>query len=231
MTRLTLLGLLLTVSACSDGGGTGTPMGSSGGTMGTTGGKGSGGSGASSMGGKVGSGGATGSGGLSGAARGAVSIHIIETPGCSLMDQYQDFPIVPGGRPVTAAGVTKMLEHGTVVNGKEVRVACSIRGAAPPYQVLGQIRTGVGAEPRLVDLGALLSVGIPGVDSLVLAVPDLPDSYAGAAPEGCTYTATELDPAAGRVVGSFVCGTLQGQTSKDPCKVGESYFAFENCSR
>ena len=182
------------------------------------------------MGGKVGSGGAMGSGGSTGAARGAVSLHIVATPGCLLTDQYQDFPIVPGGRLVTAAGAVKMLEDGTVENGQEVHVQCSIRGPAP-YQVLATISTGQSIQKRFIDFGALMAVGMPSLDTLVVATPDLPESYGSGLPELCTYTATFVDPIAGKASGSFVCGRFEGFRAKDTCQVGESYFALENCSQ
>jgi len=183
------------------------------------------------MGGKVGSGGAMGSGGSTGAARGAVSLHIVATPGCLLTDQYQDFPIVPGGRPVTAAGAVKMLENGTVEDGKEVRVSCSIRGAAPPYQVLATISSGQSIQERFIDFGAFMAVGVPRVDGMAIVTPDLPEQYGGGGPELCTYTATFVDPIAGKASGSFVCGRFEGFRAKDTCQVGESYFALENCSQ
>jgi len=199
--------------------------------MGTTGGKGSGGSGASSMGGKVGSGGATGSGGTTGAARGAVSMHIIATPGCSLMDQYQDFPIVPGGRPVTAAGVVKMSEHGTVDASGPVAVVCKLLGTVAPFTLTALVGIGEFDAERRVSFTSPLPPGQASIGSLLTFGPDLPEDYGAGEPALCTFTATEVDPLIGKASGLFVCGTLEGRTSLEKCKVGESYFAFENCSR
>ncbi|MDX2051805.1 MAG: hypothetical protein SFV15_05390 [Polyangiaceae bacterium] len=225
MTRVVVLGLLLTVSACSDGGGTSTPMGSTGGTHGTTGGKGG-----NTTGGQVGSGGATGTGGTTGAARGAVSLHIIETQGCSLMDQYQDFPIVPGGRPVTASGTTKMLQDGTVENGQEVHLECSIQGTAAPYTFFASVQVGI-ANSRLIQLQGQVSIGSTNPGQFIISTPDLPETYGSALPDLCTFTATEVDASASKVGGHFLCGTVEGNTSKEKCKAGESYFVFENCSK
>jgi len=227
MKWLGLLCLLLVVPACSDGGSGGS--GSGGGGAGATGGKGTG--GAPSAGGGKSIGGSGPTGGSTGKARGAISLHITQTAGCSLVDQWQDFPVIPGGHAVTAAGATRLLEDGAIENGEAARVTCSLLGAAPPYAFMAQLHIGQSPAERQLGFGAHITIGTAATGSLLLAGPDLSEAYGVGLPDLCSFTATSIDLASRKVAGQFVCGTLEGNDSKEKCKAGESFFVFENCDR
>lgn len=224
--------LLLVVPACSDGGGSGGPVSGSGGG-GATAGKGTGGS--PSAGGGTGGGKSTGgsgpTGGSAGKARGAISLHITQTAGCSLMDQWQDFPIIPGGHAVTAAGATRLLEDGGSEGGQQVSVSCSILRAAPPYAFMGKIRIGQIDPVRFIQVSSDVSLMTSAAATMAIGVPDLPEQYGAGLPDLCTLSASEIDLPNGKVKGTLTCGTLEGNTSKEKCKAAESLFVFENCAR
>jgi len=145
------------------------------------------------------------------------------------MDQWQDFPVIPGGHSVTAAGATRLLEDGAIENGQQVQVFCDWLGNGPPFTVNGLIYVGSGSAERHIEISSPMVVGQAMVGSALVSGPDLPQPYAVGMPDLCMFTATDVDAASHRVRGHFVCGTLEGTTSGERCKAGESYFTFENC--
>src|SRR5688572_18524779 len=118
--------------ACGDPGSNGDDSGGAAGTAGTS--AGAGGSTAGAGGSKGGSGGATGGAGSAGssgtsgasgsAVRGAVSLNILAPDGCSLTAQYQDFPKVDSGHPVTATEKGQGIAVGEMTEGFPAEVLC-----------------------------------------------------------------------------------------------------------
>jgi len=146
------------------------------------------------------------------------------------MDQWQDFPVIPGGHAVTAAGATRLLEDGAIENGQLVHVTCSILEPAP-YAFMGRIRIGQFPQEREIGVGVTISAGVPERGGLDISVSDLTETYGSGLPDLCTFTPAVVDISARRVAGTFVCGTFDGARSKDLCKAGDSFFVFENCDR
>ena len=220
------LGLLL--GACSDNGGsspapTGGAAGSSSGARGGTQGGGAGGS-------AGGTGGSGGTGGGSTAVRGAVSLHILSPQGCSLPDQFQDFPELSSGHPVTDTA-KQGVENGSVTeSGEPVTVLCSWLGTAPPNRVSALIRIGAAGNDSSINIGAPVVQGETRSGSILLSSRDLPGGYGSDPSDPCMFTPIELDTATRSVWARFTCGIFDAQDSTDVCAVGPSYFFFENCT-
>jgi hypothetical protein len=196
-----------------------------------TGGGGSGGSGGSggdqSIGGSGGSAGTGAGGGDPTALRGAIAIDILSPDGCSLGEQFQDFPELGSGRPVTASDKVQLLEDQGADSDQSV--ACTWQTLPIGDYVSATILLGAsGSESRLVSWGALLADGQVNTFNLVLeSPPGVPTQYAA---NTCTGSVIELDSTTRSAWVSFSCDPLTDAESTDLCAVGPSYFALENCA-
>jgi hypothetical protein len=180
----------------------------------------------------------TGGGGVAGAAgsasvtKGAVSLHIQGAPGCSLSDQYLDWPALPSGHPVTATEKGQALENGTTTpDGQPVKVICRWLAPQAPHTFQTQVQTGPAGTPRLVDLGAKIEPGKDVQGGVSLSSPALPlEGYASPATDPCVYNVISTDEATRSVWGRLHCGTVVSADGTDTCSLGDSYFFFENCT-
>jgi len=215
-----------TAGSTSSGGNAGT--GGAGGSAGT--GAGTGGSGGSAGSGAAGSGAGT-AGDSGSAVRGAVSLNIVGGSGCSLSPQYQDFPALASGHPVTATSKAEAATHGEdTPDGQPAQVVCEWIGSAAPYTISARITLGpAGPTDRSVFLGSPTVVGVPANDGIGINVPDLPAQY-GSFSEPCTVTPIEVDETTRSVWGEFSCPSIGPEEGDDSCEVGPSYFFFENCT-
>jgi hypothetical protein len=230
---VSILALGLLALACSDdganspdstGGTAGSSTGASGGMQGTGGSTGG-------TGGSSGSSGSSGTGGSTTGVRGAVSLHILAPQGCSLPDQFQDFPELSSGHPVTDTAKVKGVENGSMTeSGEPVTVVCSWLGTAPPNRVSALIRIGAAGSDSSINIGAPVVQGETRSGSLLLSSRDLPGGYGSSASDPCMFTPIEVDTATRSVWARFTCGTFAAQDSTDVCAVGTSYFFFENCT-
>jgi hypothetical protein len=238
--------LVVALTACSDNGSDGDDTGGSGSTAGTSAGTGgatagtggsSGGStskgGSTSGGGSTSSGGSTSGGGSSGGTagssggsasvvRGAVSLNILAPAGCSLTEQYQDFPKVASGHPVTATEKGAGIADGEMTEDFPADVLCEWLG----FEIDAVIRLGPAGNQRLINIGSSLVVGESAQNGVVLNSVELPAQYGG----DCMVTPIEVDMATRSVWSSFTCETFDTFDDTDHCAIGPSYLFFENCT-
>jgi hypothetical protein len=235
-------------AACGNGANDDDPMpmggsgGASGGTSGSggkaeagSGGKaeaGSGGKAEAGSGGKAGAGGSAGntSGGSGGttatAVRGAASVHIVAGAGCSLEEQYQDFPMLASGHPVTATDRTQAVTNGeTAPDGHPATVLCSWLGTS--IDVV--ITLGPAGDERDLFLRSPTAEGVMGTGSVGVTGPDFPEQYANRS-SPCSFTPIEVDEASRSVWGEFACTSFATEDESDSCAVDTSYYFFENCT-
>jgi hypothetical protein len=238
-TRVILIALSLVSSGCggddpnSQAAG-GAPSGGGAGGM-ATGGSSGGGAGGASGGASGGGAGSAGAGGAAGSAsgvtRGAISLHILSGPGCSLSDQFLDWPTPASGHPVTDSAKVQALENGTTTpDGQPVKVICRWLAPQAPHMFQTLTQTGPAGIPRLVDVGARIEPGKDVQGGVSVASPDLPQGYASSATDPCIYNVISTDDATRSVWGRVHCGTLVSADGNDTCSLGDSYFFFENCT-
>ena len=116
--------------------------------------------------------------GSSSAARGAVSLSILSPDGCSLTEQFQDFPSVPSGHAVTATEKLMSVEDGTTTaDGAPVEVICDWLGFEPPFTFRGRITVGEFENERMVEVGSRMELGVPANGGVVVIDPELPSQY------------------------------------------------------
>lgn len=236
--------LLAFASAC--GGGDAAPNGggasgrggssSDGGSGGGVGGSAAGGSG----GGSGGSAGGAGSGGAPINARGGFSLHIVPGDGCTLPEQWLDFPLVAGGHPVTEAQAVQLIADGATAqvtnsSGNLIQTTVSRLSCSwvpdPGFDIHVGFRFGPAGNDGTLSMSADTRVGQPSTDGILLVGPDWDErNYSGQ----CTYTTLFVDDATRSVRGSVVCPVLSlvnGEPGAVPevCTLSEGYFAFENC--
>lgn len=158
-----------------------------------------------------------------------MSIHVLAGTGCSLGDQFQDFPQLPSGHPVTGTQKIQGVETGT--DGQPTKVLCTWMGTQAPFSIDAVITIGPAGAQRFVNLGSPQVQGQSAVGGLVLQAPDLPANYGTTAGNPCTYTPIAVDAATRSVWGEFSCNALSAlDGSGDRCGVGPSYYFFENCT-
>ena len=228
------------LAACGSSGETGA--GGSGGLAANGGGAAAGGAG-NAMGGTPTSGGSgTGGGSAAGASTGgagavigAFSVNIQTASGCSVATQAQDFPVVSGRHPVTAADRGGGIANKTVdASGYPANVYCSWFSDKAPYMIDAGLMLGAPGSGRTVEMNSTLVIGSSSTGGMVLHAKELPDlDYAGQ----CSFTVIQLDPATRSVWGSFTCASLDKFASDGAtqvptqCTVGPSYFYFQNCTK
>jgi hypothetical protein len=204
------------------------------------GGAGLGGSSAGGSGGSAGASGAAGIGGASGAsakARGAFSLHIVPGEGCTLPEQWLDYPVVEGGHPVTATEAVELIEDGATaqvmnaagnwIEATVSRLACTWV-ADPGFDIHVGFRFGPAGNDGTLSMSADTRVGQASTEGILLVGPDWDErNYSGQ----CTYTALVVDEATRSVRGTLTCPDLGlvGSAVPETCTVPEGYFAFENC--
>ena len=172
-------------------------------------------------------GGSSGGGSDSGeVVRGAVSLHILSPDGCSLEEQFQDFPQVQSGHPVTATDKGEGIAHGEMTEDFPATVLCNWFTPDVSKGMDVVITLGPAGQRRAVNLGGKMIVGEPMEGGMVLNSADLPDQYGGT----CTCTAIEIDEATRSVWGEVQCDEFNTFDDSDHCAVGPSYFFFENCT-
>lgn len=222
-------------SSAGGGNGGAGALGGNGGTGALGGSGGTSGSGAAGSGGSAGSGAAGSSAGTAGGSgapvRGAVSLNIVGGSGCSLDPQYQDFPEVSSGHPVTATSKGDAATDGEdTPDGQPAQIVCEWLGTTAPHTISARITLGPpGPTDRSIFLGSPTVVGVPENDGIGINVPDLPEQY-GSFSEPCTVTPIEVDEATRSVWGEFSCPSIGPEEGDDSCEVGPSYFFFENCT-
>jgi hypothetical protein len=210
-----VLGLLLTACGGDDGGTAGSGGASSGG-----GGSGSGGGGQGSM------------------TRGAFSMHIVPSQGCSLAEQWVDFPVVDGGHPVTATetvqtipdGATEQVTNssGMLIDTTASRLTCT--WLASVFRV--GFRFGPAGREGVLSMSAGTTLGESRTMGFVLQGQDWRETTYGGQ---CTYTALEVDVATRSVRGELSCPALDAVTDMpdtqphETCTIPTGYYAFENC--
>jgi hypothetical protein len=192
--------------------------------------------------GNIGSGGTGGTGGTGGGGtggtpevgsetvRGAVSVHILKKAGCSLSEQFQDFPPVASGHPVSDIAKTTVEDGGTTADGQPVAVICDWLGSQAPYSFTAVMTIGPDGARRRISLGAAIHPKESVSDGVGLATPDWSAQYGSNAGTPCVYKTIAVDEATRSVWGSFTCPDFSPRDGSDSCSTGESYFAFEHCT-
>lgn len=193
----------------------------------------------SSNGGEGGAGGATGGaggatagagGGTGAVTRGAASFHIVSGPGCSLPDQFQDFPVLASGHPVTDTQKIQSVESGgTTADGQPVSLLCNWLGFQAPYTFDSVLKIGPAGNERWFNIGASIQPGQEVQGGIVLIAPELPQQYGSDPTDPCVYTVISVDEATRSVWGRLHCGIFAPNDGSDSCTLGDSYFFFENC--
>lgn len=208
-------------SACSDGGSSrsGTEESTTGGGATTDG------SPATSDGTTGSSSGTTGGEAEAPIARGAFSIQILSPEGCSVQEQFVDLPALDSGRPVTATDKVSLAED--MGTGSDAVVLCTIAEQANGVFVSTSVDLATEDGDRSGATWGTIIADDVDTAGFVVASPELAGFEAEA---GCSYSLIEFDQAAGSIWGSFSCESITPQYDDgEPCAVGTSYFALENC--
>jgi len=163
--------------------------------------------------------------------RGAASLHVLPGAGCSLSDQYLDFPELGSGHPVTATQKVQAAEDGSRTAGGELIDVLCTWGDTDPWDSFDAVFTvGPPEAERFVNIGATIKPGEEALSGIVYSSWDRPASYSSS-PEGpCVYTVIEADPVTRSIWGSVQCGVFSADDGSDDCVLGPSYFFFENCT-
>jgi hypothetical protein len=164
-------------------------------------------------------------GGASGVLRGAVSLNILGE-GCSLSDQFLDFPRISDGHPVTATEFRELVADGGAADGDGIAsVSCAWRTRS----MSGGISIDTGVDSKFVSLGSTIVLGETSTGGISIDSSSLPDAYGSSPDDPCVYSPIEVDEATNTIWGEFSCGILVNFDGDDSCELGPSYFYFENC--
>jgi hypothetical protein len=192
-----------------------------------------------------GAGGLAANGGAAGGvakARGAFSLHIVPGEGCSLTEQWVDFPVVDGGHPVTATETVQTIDDGAtmqvtnaagmLIDTTASRLACTWV-PEPILDLHVGFRFGPASREGTLSMSPSLKLDEPDTSGILIVGQDWDEKNYGGQ---CTFTAREVDHATRSVRGEVSCTALDRVTDMpdtappEACTLPSGYFAFENCS-
>ena len=168
-------------------------------------------------------------------------MHIVPGQGCSLPDQWVDFPVVDGGHPVTANQTVKTIGDGAtepVLNSSGMSIdatvshlSCRWGGRSPDFDFQVGFRFGPAGREGTLSMGAGITVGQSQTLGFVLKGQDWRSTYSGQ----CTFTVHEVIDATRSVRGEVSCPLLEvadmpATQNQEICTLSNGYYAFENCT-
>lgn len=170
-------------------------------------------------------------GGTAARVRGAASFHVLTGTGCSLDEQYQDFPTLDAGHPVTATEKLQAVEDGsTTTAGEPIDVLCSWADTEPWDSFDAVIKIGPAGDQRFANIGAAIRPGEEVLGGIAFQNPEWARTYGSSPDDPCRYTVIEADAITRSIWGSIECGIFGPNDGSDQCALGPSYFFFENCT-
>ena len=168
-------------------------------------------------------------------------MHITPGQGCSLGDQWVDFPVVDGGHPVTATQTVETIadratepvlnSSGMTIDATVSQLSCRWGGRNPDFDFQVGFRFGPANREGTLSMGAGITVGQSQTLGFVLRGQDWQSSYSGQ----CTFTEHEVIDATRSVRGEVSCPVLDVLTDMPTTQNHEvcilnGYYAFENCT-
>jgi hypothetical protein len=177
-------------------------------------------------------GGSTGMEPEGGAARGAISLHVVPAGECALGDTWVDFPLVAGGHPVNAAEHSaSSVDDTRDAEGYALSVNCQWLTLTEPVSAFLGITKAADEDSGFATLNPSLTTGNPSTGTIQFQRQASEPAYATYDPQAlCQYAVIDLDVASGTVWGSVTCASIANQDESQKCAVSEGFFYFENCS-
>ena len=158
---------------------------------------------------------------------GAVSLNFVHMGDCFVSSQHWDEPEVAAGHPVTATTKGQGVADQDGGTGRDASiVTCAWSGASAPYTVTASLRVTPATSNRYFTLAAPVGAGTTAIGQVRVSARNLPETYQG----DCMVTGIQVNAAKHSVWGSFSCDSFDSTGDVNSCKLGPSYFFFDNCT-